>query len=142
MKNPECIMRKALPESFLRLDDIVNRMRNLGETITDTTLVEIFLISLTPKFKSKVSVIEEKQDLETLPIVQLHGILTACEMRKGGPYEVKEVGFRATTKGKEMEEQEGSRCVAEEDEINLVKKLKLGTGRFRGKLRFKCFSCG
>ena len=41
-----------------------------------------------------------------------------------------------------MEEQEGSGYVLEEDEINFVKKLQLGTGRFRGKLPFKCFSCG
>ena len=85
---------------FLRLDDIVNRMRNLSQTITDTTMVEKVLRSLTPKFESKVSAIEEKQDLQTLTIVQLHGILTSCEMRKGGPSEVKEVVFRATEKGK------------------------------------------
>ena len=45
---------------FLRLDDIVNRMRNLGETITDTTLDEKNLRSLTSKFESKVSAIEIK----------------------------------------------------------------------------------
>ena len=47
-----------------------------------------------------MSSIEEKRDLQTLTIVQLHGILTACEMRKGGPSKVKEVVFRATAKGK------------------------------------------
>ena len=36
---------------FLRLDDIVNRMRNLGEMITDSTLVEKALRSLTSKFE-------------------------------------------------------------------------------------------
>ena len=89
-----------------------------------------------------MSAIEEKQDLQTLMIVQLHGILTAFEMKKGGPSEVKEVVFRAAAKGKEVEEQEGSGYVSEEDEINFVKKLQLGTGRFKGKLPFKCFSCG
>ena len=91
-------MRRALLGS-LHLDDIVNHMRNLCETITDTTLVEKVLRSLTSKFESKVFVIEEKQDLQSLTIVQ-HGILTACEMRKGGSSEVKEVVFRASTKGK------------------------------------------
>ena len=51
---------ESIASFFLRLNDIVNRMRNLGETITDTTLVEKALRSLTPKFESKVSVIEEK----------------------------------------------------------------------------------
>ena len=94
---------ESIASFFLCLDDIVNRMRNLGETITDTNLVENFLISLTPKFESKVSTIQDKQDLQTLTIVQLHGILTACEMRKGGPSEVKEAIFSAATKETEVE---------------------------------------
>ena len=132
---------ESIASLFLHLDDIVNHMRNFGETITDTTLVEKVLRSLNPKFESKVSAIEEKKDLQTLNIVQLHGILTAFEMRKGGPSEVKEVVFRAAAKGKEVEEQEGSGYDSEEDEINFVKKLQLGIGRFIGKLPFKCFSC-
>ena len=75
---------ESIASFFLHLDDIVNHMRNLSETITDNTLVEIFLRSLTSQFESKVFVIEEKQDLQSITIVQLHGILTACEMRKGG----------------------------------------------------------
>ena len=63
-------------------------------------------------------------------------------MRRGGPSEVKEAVFRASTKGKEVQETEGSGYISEEDEVNFVKKLQLGTGRFRGKLPFKCFSCG
>ena len=95
---------ESIASFFLHLDDIVNRMRNLGETIIETTLVEKVLRYLTSKFESKVSAIEEKKHLQNLMIVQLHGILTACEMRKGGSSEVKEVVFRATTKGKEVQE--------------------------------------
>ena len=73
---------ESVASFFLRLDDIVNQMRNLGETITDTTLVEKVLRSLTSKFDSKVSAIKERQDLQTLTVVQLHGILTTFEMRK------------------------------------------------------------
>ena len=60
-------------------------------------------------------------------MVQLHGILIAYEMRRGGPSEVKEVVFRASTKGKEVQEAEGSGYISEEDEANFVKKLQLGT---------------
>ena len=63
-------------------------------------------------------------------------------MRRGGPSEVKEAVFRASTKGKEVQEAEGSGYISEEDEANFVKKLQLGTWRFRGKLPFKCFDCG
>ena len=61
-------------------------------------------------------------------MVQLHGILTAYEMRRGGPSEVKEVVFRDSTKGKEVQEPEGSGYISEEDEANFVEKLQLGTG--------------
>ena len=57
---------ESIENFFLRLDDIVNRMRNLGETITESTLVEKILRSLTAKFESKVSALEEKQDLQNL----------------------------------------------------------------------------
>jgi hypothetical protein len=133
---------ESIASFFLRIDEIVNRMKNLGEEIKDTTLVEKILRSLTPKFESKVSAIEEKQDLQTLTVVQLHGILTAFEMRKGGPSEVREATFKASAKGKEKEEHKESGYISEEDEVNFVKKLQLGTRRFRGKLPFKCFSCG
>ena len=42
---------ESISSLFLCLNDIVNHMRNLGETITDTTLVEKVLTSLTPKFE-------------------------------------------------------------------------------------------
>ena len=63
-------------------------------------------------------------------------------MRKGGSSEVKEAIFRASTKGKEVQETEASGYGSKEDEVNFVKKLQLGTGRFKGKLPFKCFACG
>jgi hypothetical protein len=119
---------ESIANFFLRLDEIVNRMRNLGETITKSTLVEIFLRSLTAKFESKVSALEEKQDLQNLTVVQLHGILTAYEMRRGGPSEVKDVVFRTSTKGMDVQTTEGSGYISEEDEINFVRKLQIGTG--------------
>ena len=91
---------ESISSFFLYLDDIVNHMGNLGETITGTTLVEKVLRSLTSKFESKVSAIEERQDLQTFTIFQLHGILTAFEMRKEGPSQIREVVFKACAKGK------------------------------------------
>ena len=51
---------ESIANLFLHLDDIINRMRNLGETITESTLVEKVLRSLTTKFESKVFALEEK----------------------------------------------------------------------------------
>lgn len=70
---------------FLRVDEIINSMKNLGDEVKDSIFVRKIMRSLTPKFDSKVFSIEEMQDLKNLTIEQLHGILTAYEMRKGGP---------------------------------------------------------
>eukprot|EP00253_Pinus_taeda_P028711 PITA_28711 len=78
--------------------------QNLGEEIKEATLVEKILRSLSSKFESKVSSIEEKQDLQSITVVQLHGILTTFEMRKGGPSDMREAAFKASAKGKEKEE--------------------------------------
>ena len=53
---------------------------------------------------------------------------------------MREVTFKASTKGKE-ELNESGHISEEEEEVNFVKKLQRGSERFRGKLPFKCFSC-
>ena len=67
---------ESVADYFLRIDEIVNRMKNLGEEIKEVTLVEKVLRSLSFKFESKVSAIEEKQNLQSITMSQLHGILT------------------------------------------------------------------
>ena len=59
-ENLKMYNEESIASFFLRLDDIVNRMRNLGEIITESTLVKKILRSLTTKFESKVSSLEEK----------------------------------------------------------------------------------
>eukprot|EP00253_Pinus_taeda_P030589 PITA_30589 len=54
---------ESIANYFLRIDEMVNCMRNLGEEIKEVTLVEKVLRSLSTKFESKVSTIEEKQDV-------------------------------------------------------------------------------
>eukprot|EP00253_Pinus_taeda_P003434 PITA_03434 len=116
-------------------------MKNPGEEIKEFTLVEKVLRSLSAKFESKVSAIEEKQDLQTITMKQLHGILTAFEMRKRGPSDMREAAFKDLEKGKE-ELNESGHISEEEDEVNFVKRLQRGSRRFRGKVPFKFFACG
>ncbi|MCY6488036.1 hypothetical protein, partial [Actinobacillus pleuropneumoniae] len=124
---------------FLRVDEIVNCMKNLGEEIKEAVVVEKVLRSLSPRFESKVSAIEEKENLQNLKMSQLHGILTAYEMRKGGPSDRREVTFKASSKG---DYYESGHVSEEEEESNFVRNLQRGSGRFKGKLPFKCFACG
>ena len=54
---------ESIASYFLHIDEVFNCMNNLGEEVKEVTLVEKFLRSLSTEFESKVSVIEEKQDL-------------------------------------------------------------------------------
>eukprot|EP00253_Pinus_taeda_P024421 PITA_24421 len=130
---------ESIASFSLKVDEIVNSMRNLSEEIKYATIVENILRSLTTKFDSKVFAIEEMHDLQSLTLDQLHGILKAFEIRKGGTSDMREANFKSTSKGKEKEE---LGYVLEEEELNFVKKLQVGIGRFRCKLPFKCFACG
>src|ERR1700733_7349736 len=132
---------ESVANYFLRVDEVVNCMKKLGEEIKEAIVVEKVLRSLSPKFESKVSTIEEKDNLRIRTMSQLHGILSAYEMRKGGPSDRREAAFKASGKGDYYEachvpEEE------EEEESNFVRNLQRGSGRFRGKLPFKCFACG
>ena len=66
---------------FLKVAEIVNNMKALGETIPESIIVQNILRSLPSRFNPKVSGIEEIVDWETLTMNQLLGNLTAYEMR-------------------------------------------------------------
>ena len=51
---------ESIASYFLRIYEVVNCMKNMGEEIKEVTLVEKVLRSLSAKFESKVSTIEEK----------------------------------------------------------------------------------
>jgi len=59
---------ESIANYFLRIDEIINCMRNLGEEFKEVVLVEKVLRSLFAKFDSKVSAIEEKEDLQKITI--------------------------------------------------------------------------
>eukprot|EP00253_Pinus_taeda_P036210 PITA_36210 len=54
---------ESVANYFFRVDEVVNCMKNLGEEIKEAIVVEKVLRSLSPKFESKVSAIEEKENL-------------------------------------------------------------------------------
>jgi len=114
---------KSMASYFLHIDEVVNCMMNVGEEIKEVTLVEKVLRSLSTKFESKVCAIEEKQDLQTITMTQLHGILTSIEIRKGGPSDMREAEFKASEKGRKKHNESGH-ISKEEDEVNFVKKFQ------------------
>jgi hypothetical protein len=66
---------------FLYIDEVVNTIRGLDETIDDSTIVDKVLRTLPKRFDLKVSSLEERKDLDSISMDELHGILTAYEMR-------------------------------------------------------------
>jgi hypothetical protein len=134
---------------FLRFDEIVNAIIGLGEEIEESVIVQKVLRSLPMRFNPKISALEERLDLNSISMDELHGIFTAYEMRteQENP-NVKEAAFKASKrskkKKKEQEEYSNSRDVSEDDEevANFIKRLNKGTnGSYRGKFGLICFNC-
>jgi hypothetical protein len=101
------------------------------------------------RFDPKISTLEERSDLNSISMDELHGIFTAYEMRteQENP-DVKEATFKASKRSKKKEKQQEEHSnnsdVSEDDEevANFIKRLNKGTdGRYRGKLPLICFNC-
>jgi hypothetical protein len=135
---------------FLRVDETVNAILGLGEEIKESVIVQKVLRSLPMRFDPKISTLEEREDLNSISMDELHGIFTAYEMRteQENP-DIKEATFKASKrskkKGKKKEKEHSNNSdVSEDDEevTNFVRRLNKGTNdRYRGKLPLICFNC-
>jgi hypothetical protein len=101
------------------------------------------------RFDPKISTREEREDLSMLSMDELHGILTAYEMRtKQHNPSRKEATFKASKKTRKNKKKSKSNCIYnddsyEDEEItNFIRKLRRDTGKYKGKLPLKCFNCG
>jgi hypothetical protein len=92
---------------FLRIDEVVNTMRGLGETVGNDIIVQKVIRSLPARFDPKISSLEERTDIATLLMDELQVILTAYEMRTSNENPSnKEATFKATKKDKKKVETE------------------------------------
>ena len=66
---------------FLWVDETINAIIGLGEEIQESVIVQKVLRSLPIRFAPKISSLEEKIDLNSISMDELHGIFTAYEMR-------------------------------------------------------------
>ena len=66
---------------FLQVDEIVNVIKGLGEKVGEPVIIQKILRSLPMRFDPKISAIEERSDLETMTMDELHGTLTSYGMR-------------------------------------------------------------
>jgi hypothetical protein len=123
---------ETIRKYFLRVEELVNAMKGLGQNIEESFLVQKTLRSLFDKFNPKVSAIEELNDLKTLSIDDLQGTLTAYEMRISKDKSItREASFKAD-----------KNTDSELDYIDktFVRRLKKGSGRYQGNIPFKWFT--
>jgi hypothetical protein len=125
----------------------VNAIIGMGEEIEESVIVQKVLRSLSMIFNPKISSLEERLDLNSISMDEMHGIFTAYEMRteQENP-DVKEAAFKASkrSKKKQQEEYSSNSDVSKDDEevVNFIKRMNKGTdGRYRGKLPLICFNC-
>jgi hypothetical protein len=121
---------------FLRVGEILDITKGLGEEIKGLIIVQNIIRSLPMRFDPKISYLEERAYLSTLSMDELHGILTACEMRteQDNPSR-REATFKASKKTRKNKKNSKSSFSysddSDEDEeiSNFVRRLKKGTGK-------------
>jgi hypothetical protein len=125
---------ETISNYFLRVDELVNAMKGLGEKIEESILVRKILRSLLDKFNPKISAIEELNDLKTLSIDQFLGTLTSYKMRINKDKSITREAYFKPDKNIDSD--------LDDIEEKIVRRLKKGSGKYQGKLPFKCFNCG
>jgi hypothetical protein len=125
---------ESVEKYFLRVEELVNVMKGLGEKMEEVSLVHKILRSLPDRFNPKVSAIEELNYLKSLHIDQLLGTLIAYETRIG----------KDKLASREASFKEDKNEDFEPDEIKekIVRRLEKGSGKYQGNFPFKCFNCG
>jgi hypothetical protein len=122
----------------LRVDEVVNAIRGLGEELNESLVVKKVLRSLLLNYDAKVPAIEETRDLTKMTMDELHGSLIAYEMRKSTKSDQpnNEATFKSINKTKDKDHD------LDEEIENFVRRFKKGSGRYKGKSPLKCFNCG
>jgi hypothetical protein len=97
------------------------------------------------RYDSKVYTFEDQQNLDKCTMDELHGILITYEMRiKQEKSSKRETTFKASkeTNNHEHVPNENHSDKSDKEEANFIRKLQKGSGKYKGKLSFKCFNCG
>ena len=136
--------------TYLQVDETMNAIIGLGEEIEESVIIQRVIRSLPMKFDPKISALEERADLDSISMDELHEIFTAHEMKneQENP-DIKEAAFKASKrskkKGKKQEKKHSNNSdISEDDEevANFVKRINKGTnGRYRGNFPLICFNC-
>jgi hypothetical protein len=134
-----------IAEHLLRVDEIVNTIKGIGEELYEKVVVQKVLRSPPMGYDPKVFTLEDRENIEKPKMDELHGIITAYEMRTGQEKPSKGENEFEASKGTTHHEHvsnENNLDRSDEEEVNFIKKLKKVSRKYKGKLPFKCFNCG
>jgi hypothetical protein len=136
---------KNIVEYLHRVDEVVNSIKEEEEELTDKPIVNNILRSLPMRYDAKISTIEDRSDIGTLTVDQLHGIFTAYEIRTWNDKSSKRETTFTTSKTNMRQEKKTNdelSDIYDEETANFIKKLKKGTGKYKGKIPLICFNRG
>ena len=113
-------------------------------------VVQKGLRSLHMIFDSKILGLEEREDLGTMRMNELHGIFTAYEMIiEQENLVTKEASFKESKKTKKNNKQNSKPSCScsddsdkDEEVANFLIKLHKGTSKYKGMFPLKFFNCG
>jgi hypothetical protein len=130
--------KEDIATDLLRVEEVFNSIRGLGEEIDESLVVQKVLMSLLLKNDAKVSVIEETRVLTKMTMDELRGSLIAYEMRTGTESDPpnNEAAFKSIKKTKDKDND------LDEEIENFVRRFQKGNGRYKSKSPLKCFNCG
>ena len=121
---------ETIAACFLRVDEVVNARKGLGEEKKEHDVASKVIRSILPKCETKISTLEEKKSFSKMTLHQLQGTLTAYVSNQASSSS-KESAFKA------KKHDESGSDLTDALETFLVKKMRK---KYKGKPKF--FSCG
>ena len=104
----------------------MNVIKGLGERVGEPVIIQKILRSLPMRFDFKISAIEERSDLDTMTMDELHGTLIAYEMRiEQEDTAGKEATFKVTNKRRTSKQKPKSEYNSDDDDFDNEKRLTL-----------------
>jgi hypothetical protein len=94
---------------FLRVDKTLNAIIGLEEEVDESIIVQKVLRYLPIRFDPNISALEERANINSISMDELHGIFTAYEMRiEQENSGIKEAAFKASSKRSKKKKKEYS----------------------------------
>ena len=93
---------ESLSDFYTKLCDISNEYFALGEKIPKTTIVRKIMRPLPDRLSSKVTIIEEAKDLDSMKVEHLIGSLRAFEMTLKQKKKEKSIAFKTMHKDEDF----------------------------------------